>query len=109
MSNMVIMWLQKYLKHFAQEGVAKVTNEDVQICLEQIAAVCVHLAKVDALTQEIPGYILEGFTQCLVVEFRDIHKLLATTNKVHQMWAVSERQDSIATLAWGVLLLEFDK
>jgi hypothetical protein len=47
--NMVIMSLQKYLKQFAQEGNAKVLNEDVQICLEQIAAVCVCLAMVDAL------------------------------------------------------------
>jgi hypothetical protein len=29
MSNMVIMSLQKYLKQFAQEGIAKVPNEDV--------------------------------------------------------------------------------
>jgi hypothetical protein len=51
------------------------------------------------LPQEAPGYILEGFTQCLVVEFRDICKLLATTNKVRQMRAVSGRHDSTTTLA----------
>jgi hypothetical protein len=60
---------------------------------------CARLAKVDALPQETPGYILEGFTWCLVVEFRDIHKLLATTNKVHHMQAVSGRRDGTATLA----------
>ncbi len=33
MGNIVIMSLQKYLKQFAWEGVAKVLlNEDVQIC-----------------------------------------------------------------------------
>ncbi len=74
-------------------------NEDVQLCLEQIAAVCAHLSKVDALPQETPGYILGGFTRCSVVEFKDIHKLLATTNKVCQMQAVSGRWDSVATLA----------
>jgi hypothetical protein len=99
MSNIVIMSLQKYLKQLAQDGVAKVPNEDVRICLEQIAAVCPHLAKVDALPQEAPEYILKGFTWCLVVEFRDIHKLLATTDKVRQMRAVSGRRDSAATLA----------
>jgi hypothetical protein len=91
MSNMVIMLLHKYLKQFAQEGVAKVPNEDVQICSEKIAAMCAHLAKFDALPEETPGYILEGFTWCMVVEFKDIHKLLATTCKVRQMRAVSGR------------------
>jgi len=60
---------------------------------------CAHLAKVDALPQEVPGYILEGFTRCFIVEFREIHKLLYTTNKVHQMWAVSGRRDNSTTLA----------
>jgi hypothetical protein len=44
MSNIVIMLLQKYLTLFAQEGLAKVPNEDVPLCLEQIDAMCVHLA-----------------------------------------------------------------
>ena len=98
MSNMVITSLQKFLKQFAQEGIAKVPNEDVRLCAEQIAAVCARLAEVDALPQEVPGYILEGFTRCLVVEFRDIHKLLYTTDKVRQMRAVSGKRDSNTTL-----------
>jgi hypothetical protein len=60
---------------------------------------CARLAEVDALPEETPGYILEGFTWCMVVEFKDIHKLLATTCKVRQMRAVSGRQGGIATLA----------
>ncbi len=60
---------------------------------------CACLAKVDALPQEVLGYILEGFTRCSVVEFREIHKLLYTTDKVHQMRAVSGRRDSSTTLA----------
>jgi hypothetical protein len=86
-----------YLKQFAQEGLAKVPNEDVWLCLEQIAAVCARVAKFDALPPEALGYILEGFSWCLVVEFRDIHKLLATTDKVRQMQAVSGRWYSITT------------
>jgi len=61
--------------------------------------VCARLAEVDALPQEVPGYILEGFTRCSVVEFREIHKLLYTTNKVRQMQAVSRKLDSSTTLA----------
>ncbi len=34
MSNMLIMLLQRYLKQFAQDGIAKVPNEDVCVCSE---------------------------------------------------------------------------
>ncbi len=60
---------------------------------------CARLAEVDALPQEVPGYILEGFTQCLVVEFKEIHKLLNTANKVCQMQAVSGKRDNNTILA----------
>jgi hypothetical protein len=99
MSNMVITLLQNFLKQFSQEGVATVPNGDVQLCVEQIAAMCACLAKVDALPQEVPGYILEGFTRCSVVEFKEIHKFLNTADKVCQMRAVSGKRDSNTTLA----------
>jgi hypothetical protein len=60
---------------------------------------CALLAAVDALPQEVPGYILEGCTQCLVVEFKEIHTLLNIANKVCQMQAVSGKWDSNTTLA----------
>jgi hypothetical protein len=60
---------------------------------------CERLAKVDPLPQEVPGYILEGFTQYLVVEFKEIHKLHNTADKVRQMRAVSGKPDSNTTLA----------
>jgi hypothetical protein len=99
MSNMVIQSLQKYLKQFAQEGIAKVPNEDVRLCSEQINAVCARLAEVDQLPQESTTFILEGFTRCSVTEFREIHKLLATTEKVNQMRVHTKKRDSSATLA----------
>ncbi len=77
----------------------KVPTEIVQLCAEQIAAMCACLAKVHALPQEVPGYILEGFTQCLVVEFRDIHRFLNTANIVHQMRAITRKWNSKETLA----------
>jgi hypothetical protein len=93
--------VQKYLKQFAWEGIAKVSNEDVCLCTEQLNAnaVCARLAKVDQLPQESTMFILEGFTCCSVVEFKDIHKLLATTKKVRQMRVQTRRRDSSATLA----------
>jgi hypothetical protein len=99
MSNMVIMSLQRYLKQFAQEGIAKVPNKDVRVCSEQLVAVCTRLAEVDALPQESIGFILEGLTRCSVPEFKDIPRLLCTNHKVHQMRAVTGRRDSSATIA----------
>jgi hypothetical protein len=60
MSNMVVMLLQKYLKQFSREGIAKVPNEDVHVYAE-LNTVCDHLAEVSALPQEYTGFILEGF------------------------------------------------
>jgi hypothetical protein len=97
-SNMVITMLQKFLKQNAHEGVARVPNKDVWLCAKQVAAMCARLAKVDTLPQKVPGYILEGFTWCLVVEFKGIHKLLNTADKVRQMRAVSGKQNSNTTL-----------
>ena len=65
---------------------------------------CARLAKVNTLPQEVPGYILKGFTRCLVVEFRDIHGLLNTADKVHQMRAVTGKRNSKGTLASVVKL-----
>jgi hypothetical protein len=59
-SNMVIMSLQRYLKQFAQEGIAKVPNKDARVCSKQLVAVCTRLAEVNALLQESIGFILRG-------------------------------------------------
>jgi hypothetical protein len=67
MSNMVIILLQKYLKQFGQDGVAKVLNKDVCVCLEPIVVVCVQLAEEDALLHKARTKILEGFTHCFVI------------------------------------------
>ena len=99
MSNMIVTLLQNFIRQFAKDGIAKELNEDVQLCAEQMAAVCARLAEVDRLPQEVPGYILEGFTRCLVVKFRDTHRLPNTADKVHQMRAVTGKRDSKATLA----------
>ncbi len=82
MSNMVIMLLQRYLKQFAQDRIAKVPNKDVRVYSEQLIAMCTRLAEVDALPQESIGFILERLTRCSVLEFKDIHRLLCTTHKV---------------------------
>ena len=71
---------------------------------KQITAVCVHLAKVNTLPQEVPGNILKGFTQYSVVELGYIHILLNSANKVRQMRAVTGKWDSKATLVTAVKL-----
>jgi hypothetical protein len=47
--------------------------------------VSARLAEVDALPHEAAGRILEGCTCCSVAEFRDMHKLLSTTERIHQI------------------------
>ena len=74
-------------------------NEDVRVCLEQLNAVCARQAEVNALPQEATGFILEGFSCCSVVEFCDIHKLLATALKVCQMRTITGKRYSSTTLA----------
>jgi hypothetical protein len=44
MSDMVIMLLQHYLKQFAQDRIAKLSNKDVCVCSEQLIAMCTRLA-----------------------------------------------------------------
>ncbi len=55
MSSMVVLLLQKYLKQFAQDGIAKVPNEDVRVCTEQLLTMSACLAEVDALPHEAAG------------------------------------------------------
>jgi hypothetical protein len=99
MSGMVILLLQKYLKQFAQDGIAKVPNKDVQDCTEQLLAVSARLAEVDALPHKAVGQILEGITCCSIAEFRDMHKLLSTTERIRQIPVKGGKWDSSITFA----------
>jgi hypothetical protein len=99
MSSMVVFLLQKYLKQFAQDGIAKVPNKDVPVCTEQLLAVSTHLAEVDALPHKAAGQILEGFTCCSVVEFRDMYKLLSTTERIRQIRVAGGKRNSPVTFA----------
>ena len=78
-SNTVVTTLQGFFEAFAKEGIAKVPNEDVRASTEQIVAVAERLAEVSALPTESTRHILEGFTRCSVIIFRQTfaHLLVA--------------------------------
>ncbi len=99
MSGMVVLLLQKYLKQFAQDGIAKFPNKDIQVCTEQLLAVSACLVEVDALPHKAVGQIMEGFTCCSVAEFRDMHKLLSTTERICQICVLGGKRDSSITFA----------
>jgi hypothetical protein len=69
-SNTVVITLQGFFEAFAKEGITKVLNEDVRAATEQIIAVAERLAKVSALPSESTHHILEGFTWCSVIVFK---------------------------------------
>jgi hypothetical protein len=78
-SNTVVATLQGFFEAFARDGIAKVPNEDVRATTEQIIAVAERLSKVSALPSESTHHILEGFTRCSVLAFRQTfaHLLVA--------------------------------
>jgi hypothetical protein len=78
-SNTVVTTLQGFFEAFAKDGIAKVPNEDVRAATKQIIGVAERLAKESALPSESTRHILEGFTRCSVIVFRQTfaHLLVA--------------------------------
>jgi hypothetical protein len=78
-SNTVVTTLQGFFEAFAKDGIAKVPNEDVHAATKQIIGVAERLAKESALPSESTRHILEGFTRCSVIVFRQTfaHLLVA--------------------------------
>ncbi len=69
-------------------------------CMPKRLLLCVHIwPKLTHYLRRYLAIFLEGFTQFLVVEFKEIHKLFNTANKVRQMRVVNEKRGSKTTLA----------
>jgi len=84
-SNIVVATLQRFFEAFAKDGIVKVPNEDVRAVTEQIIAVAEKLAKVYALPSENTCHILEGFTGCYVIVFRQTFAHLLVAEKLQQL------------------------
>jgi hypothetical protein len=93
-SNTVVATLQGFFKAFAKDGIAKIPNEDVRAATEQIIAVAERLAEVSALQSESTCHILEGFTWCSVIVFRQTlaHQLVA--ERLQQLCYLTNQNDS---------------
>jgi hypothetical protein len=94
-SNTVVTTLQGFFEVFAKDGIAKVPNEDVRAATEQIIAVAERLAKVSALPSESTHHILEGFTRCSVIVFRQTFAQLLVAEWLQQLRYLTNRNDSI--------------
>jgi hypothetical protein len=93
-SNIVFATLQGFFEAFAKEGIAKVPNEDVRACTEQIIAVTERLAEVFALPSESTRHILEGFTRCSVIVFKQTFAHLLVAERLQQLRYLTNRNDS---------------
>jgi hypothetical protein len=84
-SNTVVATIQGFFEAFAKDAFAKVPNEDVRAATEQIIAVAERLAKVSALPSESTHHILEGFTLCSVIVFRQTFAHLLVAERLQQL------------------------
>jgi len=82
---LVVTTLQGFFEAFAKDGIAKVPNEDVRAATEQIIAVAERLAEVSALPSESTRHILEGFTRCSVIVFRQTFAHLLVAERLQQL------------------------
>ncbi len=71
-SNTVVTTLQGFFEAISKDGIGKVPNRDVHVVMEQIVAVVEQLAKISALPTECTVQILEGFTRCSVLTFKEV-------------------------------------
>jgi hypothetical protein len=90
-STTVVTTLPGFFEAFAKDGIAKVPNEDVRAATEQIIAVAERLTEVSALPSESTRHILEGFTWCSVILFRQ--------TSAHLL--VAERWQLLPCHVWG--------
>jgi hypothetical protein len=93
-SNTVVATLQGFFEAFAKDGIAKVPNEDVRAATEQIIAVAERLAEVSVLPSESTRHILEGFTRCSVIIFRQTFAHLLVAERLQQLRYLTNRNDS---------------
>jgi hypothetical protein len=84
-SNTVVATLQGFFEAFAKDGIAKVPNEDIRAATEQIITVAERLAEVPALPSEGTRHILEGFTWCSVIVFRQTFAHLLVAERLQQL------------------------
>ena len=84
-SNTIVTTLQGFFEAFAKDGIASVPNEDVRVDTEQIVAVAERLAEVSVLSTESTRHILEGFTRCSVIVFRQTFAHLLVAEQLQQL------------------------
>ena len=93
-SNTVVTTLQGFFEAISKDGIGKVPNRDVHVVMEQIVAVVEQLAKISALPTECTVQILEGFTRCSVLTFKETFHHLLVGEHLQQLHTLSPLHDS---------------
>jgi hypothetical protein len=93
-SNIVVPTLQGFFENFAKDSIAKVSNEDVHVAMEQMVAVTERLAKVSALPSECTIQLLEGLMKCSVTVFRQTFSHLLVGERLRQLRTLTTLHNS---------------
>ena len=81
MTTDVVTALKSVITRFGRDGIAKIKGENVFFAAKQLTAVAKSLARVDALTDEAVGDIMDGLSKGSVTKFTEVFKLESTMHR----------------------------
>ena len=75
MTNDVVTALKSVITRFGRDGIAKIKGENVFFAAKQLTIVARSLARVDALTNEAVGDVMDWLSKGSVSKFTEVFKL----------------------------------
>ena len=78
MTTDVVTALKSVVTRFSRDGIAKIKGENVFLAAKQLTAVVKSLARVDALSDEAVGEVMDGLSKGSVSKFTEVFKLEST-------------------------------
>ena len=85
LSDIVVTLLQKYIKNFAQDVIAKYPSETVELLVQKINDVAERLEEEPALPRNMPLLVFTVFTNCIVTKFDGSFELILNTERFIQL------------------------
>jgi hypothetical protein len=81
MTTDVVTALKSVITRFGRDGIAKIKGENVFFAAKQLTAVAKSLARVDVLTDEAVGDVMDGLSNSSVTKFTEVFKLESTMHR----------------------------
>jgi hypothetical protein len=78
MTTDVVTALKSVITRLSRDGIAKIKGENVFLAAKQLTAVVKSLARVDALSDEAVGEVMDGLSKGSVSKFTEVFKLEST-------------------------------